>query len=187
MSRHLIYTNLDEAGFLRVVERNIAALNHAVRNIPPERMRMHVCWGNYAGPHHLDIPFAQIASLVVTARPRMLLIEGANARHGHEWAVFRDVVLPDDKVLAPGVIDSTSNAVEHVELIAQRLLRYADVVGRERVVAGTDCGFSTFSGFPTVYPDIVWLKLESLVRGAELASTQLWPRSAARRKSLAEA
>ncbi len=174
MSRHLVYAKLDEKDFLKVVERNIAALNHATRNIPSERMRMHVCWGNYAGPHHLDIPFASIATRVFAVRPRTIVLEGANPRHGHEWAVFRELPLPEDKVLAPGVIDSTSNSVEHPELIAQRLQRYADVLGRERVIAASDCGFSTFSGFPTVFPDIVWLKLESLVEGARLASKRLW-------------
>lgn len=174
MSRHLIYANLDEAAFLRVIERNVAALNHATRNIAPERMRMHLCWGNYAGPHHFDIAFAAIASRVLAARPRMLLIEGANPRHAHEWSVFREVPLPEDKILVPGVIDSTSNYVDHPELVAERLLRYADVVGRDRLAAGSDCGFSTFSGLPTVYPAIAWLKLESLVRGAALASERLW-------------
>jgi 5-methyltetrahydropteroyltriglutamate--homocysteine methyltransferase len=174
MSRHLVYAKLDEAAFLKVVDRNVAALNHATRNIPAERMRMHVCWGNYAGPHHLDIPFERIVSRVLTVRPQTLLIEGANSRHGHEWAVFRAIALPQDKILAPGVIDSTTNGVEHPELIAQRIERYADVVGRERVIASSDCGFSTFSGFPTVFPPIAWLKLEALVEGARLASSRLW-------------
>lgn len=157
MSRHLVYADLAEEDFIRVVECNVAALNHATRNIPAQRMRMHIYWGNYPGPHHFDIPFERIASRAMAARPRTFPIEGANSRHGHEWAVFRDISLADDKILAPGVIDSTSNGVEHPELVAQRLLRYADVVGRERVIAGSDCGFSTFSGFPTVFPDIVWL------------------------------
>jgi 5-methyltetrahydropteroyltriglutamate--homocysteine methyltransferase len=174
MSRHLTYSDLDEQSFLRIVDRNVEALNHATRNIPADRMRMHLCWGNYAGPHHFDIPFASIATRVLKARPQMILMEGANPRHGHDWAVFRDVPLPEDKILAPGVIDSTSNYVEDPEFVAERLLRYADVVGRDRLAAGSDCGFSTFSGVPTVFPDIVWLKLASLVQGAALASKQLW-------------
>ncbi|HWU27304.1 MAG TPA: cobalamin-independent methionine synthase II family protein [Rhizomicrobium sp.] len=176
MSRHLVYANLDEPAFLRIIERNVAALNHATRNISSERLRMHICWGNYAGSHHLDIPFERIVSRVMVAKPQMLLIEGANSRHGHEWAVFEEFSLPEDKILAPGVIDSVSNTVEHPELVAQRLLNYSNVVGRDRVVGGSDCGFSTFSGFPTVYPDIVWLKLASLVEGAKIASSKLWPR-----------
>jgi len=174
MSRHMNYVQLDEPAFMHAVERNIAALNHATRNIPSERLRMHICWGNWQGPHHLDIPFEKIVSRVVRARPQTLLVEGANPRHGHEWAVFREFQLPEDKILAPGVIDSTSNSVEHPDLVAQRLLNYADVVGRDRVVAGTDCGFSTFSGLPQVYPEFVWLKLASLVQGAEIASDKLW-------------
>lgn len=174
MSRHLTYSDLDEQSFLRIVDRNVEALNHATRNIPADRMRMHLCWGNYAGPHHFDIPFAVIAARVLKARPQMILMEGANPRHGHDWAVFRDVPLPEDKILAPGVIDSTSNYVEDPEFVAERLLRYADVVGRDRLAAGSDCGFSTFSGVPTVFPDIVWLKLASLVQGAAIASKQLW-------------
>jgi 5-methyltetrahydropteroyltriglutamate--homocysteine methyltransferase len=174
MSRHLRYTDLDDADFLRIVERNVAVLNHATRDIPAEKMRMHLCWGNYAGPHHLDIPLEKIARAVLGARPQMILLEGANPRHAHEWAVFQDVGLPEDKVLVPGVIDSTSNHVEHPQLVADRLLRYADLVGRDRLAAGSDCGFSTFSEIPTVWPDIVWLKLQSLVDGARIATDRLW-------------
>jgi 5-methyltetrahydropteroyltriglutamate--homocysteine methyltransferase len=181
MSRHLTYADVDDAAFVRIVERNVAVLNHATRNIAPEMMRMHVCWGNYAGPHHQDIDFATIARVVLGARPRMLLIEGANPRHGHDWTVLREVGAPEDKVLVPGVIDSTSNYVEHPGLVAERLLRYADVVGRDRLAAGSDCGFSTFSELPTVWPEIVWLKLQALVEGARRASEQLWPSHALER------
>ena len=174
MSRHLLYADVEDPEFLRIVERNVAALNHATRNIPPEKMRMHLCWGNYPGPHHLDIPLLKIAHIVLSARPRMLLLEGANPRHAHEWAVFEELGLPEDKVLVPGVIDSTSNHVEHPQLVAERLVRYADVVGRDRIAAGSDCGFSTFSEIPTVWPDIVWLKLSSMVEGAQIASKRLW-------------
>jgi 5-methyltetrahydropteroyltriglutamate--homocysteine methyltransferase len=174
MSRHLIYARLDEADFVKIVARNVAALNHATRNIPAEQMRMHICWGNYAGPHHFDIPLPRIASEVLRAKPRILLLEAANPRHAHEWSVFEALQIPDEKILCPGVIESTSNCIEHPELVAQRLIQYARVVGRERVMAGSDCGFSTFSGFPTVYPDIVWKKMEAMVEGARLASKALW-------------
>jgi 5-methyltetrahydropteroyltriglutamate--homocysteine methyltransferase len=174
MSRHLIYARLDEADFVKLVARNVEALNHATRNIPAEKMRMHICWGNYAGPHHFDIPLSRIASEVLRARPSVLLLEAANPRHAHEWNVFEALQIPDEKILCPGVIDSTSNYIEHPELVAQRLIQYARVVGRERVMAGSDCGFSTFSGFPTVYPDIVWKKMEAMVEGARLASKALW-------------
>ena len=174
MSRHLIYARLDEADFVKIVTRNVAALNHATRNIPAEQMRMHVCWGNYAGPHHFDIPLSRIASEVMRAKPGVLLLEAANPRHAHEWSVFEELRIPDEKILCPGVIDSTSNYIEHPELVAQRLIQYASVVGRERVMAGSDCGFSTFSGFPTVYPDIAWKKMEAMVEGARLASKVLW-------------
>ena len=175
MGRHLAFADLSDDDFLRVIDRNVAALNHSLRNIPADRIRMHLCWGNYPGPHHRDIPLAKIADLVLRAKPGFLLLEGANPRHGHEWKVFETVVLPDDKVLVPGVVDSTSNYIEHPELVADRLLRYAGVIGRERLMAGTDCGFSTFSGVPSVFPDIVWRKLESLVAGARIASERLWP------------
>jgi len=179
MGRHIAFQDLDDAGFLKVIDRNVQALNNALCNIPADKVRMHLCWGNYAGPHHRDIPLKAIAERVLRAKPRHILLEGANPRHEHEWAVFKDVALPDDKVLVPGVIDSTSNYIEHPEVVAQRLTRYADVVGRERVMAGSDCGFSTFSGYPTVHPDIVWAKLASMVEGAQIASRSLWGASAA--------
>ena len=152
----------------------IEALNHAVANIPPERMRLHLCWGNYEGPHHLDVPLKVIIGEVFKARPMGLSFEGANPRHEHEWAIFEDIKLPPDKVLIPGVLDTTTNYVEHPELVAQRLVRYASLVGRENVIAGADCGFGTFAGSPMVHPDIVFAKLSSMVQGAQLASRQLW-------------
>ncbi len=142
--------------------------------IAADRMRLHICWGNYAGPHTHDIPLAKMAATLVKVKPRALLVEGANARHGHEWAVWRDVELPDDKVLVPGVIDSTSNIVEHPELVAERIVRYAEIVGKERVIAGTDCGFGTFAGFGAVHPTICWAKLGALAEGAALATERLW-------------
>ena len=174
MGRHLAFAELGDDAFVTIAQRNIAALNEALRNIPADRVRMHLCWGNYPGPHHRDIPLKKIIDVVLTAKPKYLLLEGANPRHEHEWQVFDEHDLPDDKVLVPGVIDSTSNYIEHPDLVAQRLCRYADCVGRERIMAGSDCGFSTFSGFPTVYPEIVWAKLESLIEGARRASDKLW-------------
>lgn len=166
MGRHLAFKDLDEDQFLWIAARNVAALNEATRNIPAERMRMHLCWGNYPGPHHRDIPLDRIIGTVLKARPKYLLLEGANPRHAHEWEVFRSVELPEAKVLIPGVVDSTSNYIEHPDLVAQRIRNYVHLVGTERVMAGTDCGFSTFSGYPTVHPDVVWAKLVSLVEGA---------------------
>jgi len=174
MGRHLAFAELDDDAFIAIARRNITALNEALRNIPADRVRMHLCWGNYPGPHHRDIPLEKIIANVLAAKPKYLLLEGANPRHEHEWQVFESIDLPDDKILVPGVIDSTSNYIEHPEVVAQRICRYADAVGRERVMAGSDCGFSTFSGYPTVYPDIAWAKLESLVEGARRASAQLW-------------
>jgi 5-methyltetrahydropteroyltriglutamate--homocysteine methyltransferase len=152
----------------------IEALNHAVANIPAERMRLHLCWGNYEGPHHLDVPLNDIIGEVFKARPMGLAFEGANPRHEHEWAIFSEVRLPPDKVIIPGVLDTTTNYIEHPELVAQRLVRYAEQVGRENVIAGADCGFGTFAGTPMVHPDIVFAKLRSMVEGASLASRKLW-------------
>jgi 5-methyltetrahydropteroyltriglutamate--homocysteine methyltransferase len=152
----------------------IEALNRAVANIPSDRMRMHLCWGNYEGPHHLDVPLQEIIGEVLKARPMGLSFEGANPRHEHEWAVFEHTRLPDGKVIIPGVLDTTTNYIEHPELVAQRLERYAKLVGRENVIAGADCGFGTFAGTPMVHPDIVFAKLASMVEGAQIASRKLW-------------
>jgi 5-methyltetrahydropteroyltriglutamate--homocysteine methyltransferase len=152
----------------------VDALNHAVADLPADRMRVHLCWGNYEGPHHLDVALREILPEVLKARPMAVSFEGANARHEHEWAVFRDVELPADKVIIPGVLDTTTNYIEHPELVSQRLVRYAELVGREHVMAGSDCGFGTFAGTPMVHPDIVQAKLEAMVEGARLASQQLW-------------
>ena len=151
----------------------IEALNHAVANIPPDRMRLHLCWGNYEGPHHLDVPLVDLLGEVFKARPMGLSFEAANPRHEHEWVIFGDVKLPPDKVIIPGVLDTTTNYIEHPELIAQRLVRYAELVGREQVIAGADCGFGTFAGTPMVHPDIVFAKLGAMVEGARLASRHL--------------
>ena len=175
MSRHLAFPEVSNAEFVRIAEGNVEALNHALRDIPSDRLRLHLCWGNYEGPHHRDIPLREILPVVLRARPQAISLEGANPRHAHEWAVFREVKLPDDKILIPGVLDTTTNFIEHPELIAQRIVRYADVVGRERVMAGSDCGFATFArSQPLVEPEIAWAKLESMAEGARLASRQLW-------------
>ncbi len=174
-ARHNQYQHLDDAAFLRVAERNIAALNHATAAIPPEAMRMHLCWGNYEGPHTHDIPLAKIWAVAMRARPQGLSFEGANPRHAHEWEELREVAIPDDKVLIPGCLNSTTNFVEHPRLIAQRIGNYADLVGRERVIAGADCGFATFAFVDNaVAPSVVWAKLAALAEGARIASDRLW-------------
>ena len=174
-ARHNQYQDLDEKDFLKIADRNVEALNEATRNIAPERMRMHVCWGNYEGPHTHDIPFASLHPVVMKARPAGLLIEGANPAHAHEWEDMKRLGLPDDKVLLPGVIDTTTNFVENPRLVAQRIQNWASAVGKERVIASTDCGFATFAGPNNpVIESIVWEKLKALSAGAALASKQLW-------------
>jgi 5-methyltetrahydropteroyltriglutamate--homocysteine methyltransferase len=175
-ARHNQYQAMTEAEFLRIAARNVDALNAATANIPPEAMRMHICWGNYEGPHTHDIPLASVFDVCMKARPMGFLFEGANPRHEHEWEDLAQAAIPDEKVLIPGVVDSTSNFVEHPKLIAQRICRYADLVGRERVLAGSDCGFGTFARRePTVAPSIVWAKFRAMTEGAEIASSRLWP------------
>jgi 5-methyltetrahydropteroyltriglutamate--homocysteine methyltransferase len=164
-----------QEGFLAAVATRVAAINHATRDIPPEAMRLHLCWGNYEGPHTRDIPLRTIIGEVLKARPAAISFEGANPRHEHEWTVFEDVKLPDGKAIIPGVIDSTTNYVEHPELVAQRIGRYAQLAGRENVLAGTDCGFATFATSGTVDPQVAWAKLAAMAEGARLASQQLWP------------
>jgi 5-methyltetrahydropteroyltriglutamate--homocysteine methyltransferase len=175
MGRHLAFPDLSTPEFLKLAEANVEALNHALRDIPPDHLRLHLCWGNYEGPHHRDIPLKDIIGIVLKARPQAISLEGANPRHEHEWAVFQEVKLPEDKVLIPGVLDSTTNFIEHPELVAQRLVRYAQVVGKENVMAGSDCGFGTFARSNyQVEPDIVWAKLRAMAEGARLASQVLW-------------
>ena len=160
--------------FRKVITTHVEALNHAVRDIPPERMRMHICWASTQGPHHKDVPLKDIVDIVLKGRPQALSFPGANPRHEHEWKVWKDVKLPDGKIIIPGVIDSTSNFVEHPELVADRIVQYARVVGAQNVIAGVDCGFGTFAGRLQVDSKIVWMKLASLAEGARLASKQLW-------------
>jgi 5-methyltetrahydropteroyltriglutamate--homocysteine methyltransferase len=173
MSRAL-YSGVDIEGYRKIIAVNVEALNHAVRELPPDRMRMHVCWGSTLGPHHNDVPLKDIVDIILKARPQAVSFPGANPRHGHEWKVWREVKLPDDKFIIPGVIDSTSNFVEHPELVADRILQYAQAVGRENVLAGVDCGFGTFAGRMQVDTKIVWMKLASLAEGARLASKRQW-------------
>jgi 5-methyltetrahydropteroyltriglutamate--homocysteine methyltransferase len=170
LGRHMMYRDLDEKGFLKRAELHIEAINNALSNVPRNRVRMHICWGNYEGPHTRDIALKAVLPAVLKAKPGALLFEGANPRHAHEWTVWHEVKAPDDLVLIPGCIDSTTNFVEHPDLVAQRLGNYIRAVGKDRVIAGTDCGFSTFAGFGVVEPDITWAKLKSLKEGAERAA-----------------
>ena len=174
MGRHTMYKDRSESDYLGLAERHVEVLNHALRNIPADRIRMHMCWGNYEGPHHHDIPLKVLLPVVAKAKPQALLFEAANPRHAHEWAVFKEVRVPQDKILIPGVITSTTNYIDHPELIAERLVRFAGVVGRERVIAGSDCGFSTFAGFGPVDPDVAFMKFRAMAEGAALASKALW-------------
>jgi 5-methyltetrahydropteroyltriglutamate--homocysteine methyltransferase len=178
MSRHTGFQDLSESEFLGRAAQQVEVLNHAVRNIPADRMRLHLCWGNYEGPHDHDIDVAKILSIVMKAKPQAVSFEAANPRHAHEWAVWREhkAQIPQDKVLIPGVIDSCTNYVEHPELVAQRIGQFAEIVGRERVIAGVDCGFGTFAGVGKIDPDIAFRKLGSLVEGAAIASKRLWAR-----------
>jgi 5-methyltetrahydropteroyltriglutamate--homocysteine methyltransferase len=174
MGRHIQFADLDLAGFREQAALHVEALNLALENVPPEQSRIHLCWGNYEGPHHYDVPLADILDIVFRARPHGISFEAANPRHAHEWRVFEDTPVPDGKVLIPGVIESKTNYLEHPELVAQRIGRYAALVGRENVIAGVDCGFGTWVGQAAVDPGVVWKKLESLAEGARIASADFW-------------
>jgi 5-methyltetrahydropteroyltriglutamate--homocysteine methyltransferase len=176
MGRHTMYRDRTLEEFESLAARHIEVLNHALRNVPAERVRMHVCWGNYEGPHHHDVPMARLLPIVLKAKPQGLLFEAANPRHAHEWGVFKGAKIPEDKILIPGCLSTTTNYIEHPELVAERLERFAQIVGRDRIMAGSDCGFGTFAGFGPVEPDIAYLKLKSLVAGAQIASRRLWAR-----------
>ncbi len=176
MGRHTMYRDRSVEEFLRRAAVHIEVLNHALRNVPADRVRMHVCWGNYEGPHHHDVGLELLLPVITKAKPQALLIEGANPRHAHEWAVFREQRLPDEKILIPGVISSTTNYIEHPLLVAERICRYAELLGRERVIAGSDCGFGTFAGFGPVDPDVTYMKFAALAEGARIASDRLWGR-----------
>ncbi len=174
MGRHIQYAQLDLAEFRKRAGMHVEALNHALAGIAPEQLRMHLCWGNYEGPHHCDVPLADIIDIVFAARPSAISFEAANPRHAHEWTLFERVKLPAGKLLIPGVIESKSNFIEHPELVAQRIGRYARLVGRENVIAGSDCGYGTWVGQAAVDPDVVWAKLAALAEGARIASREFW-------------
>jgi 5-methyltetrahydropteroyltriglutamate--homocysteine methyltransferase len=174
MAHHTSFQDLSEADFLKRAAFHVETLNHALRNVPAEMCRIHICWGNYEGPHDHDIDFAKVAPILVKAKPQALVIEAANPRHAHEWTVWKDIKLPDDKILVAGVLDTSTNYVEHPELVAERLCRFADIVGRERVMAGSDCGFGTFAGYGKLDPDISFKKLHAMAEGAAIASKRLW-------------
>ena len=179
MGRHITFRDASDEEFLRNAEIQIEALNHSLAKVPADRVRMHICLGNYEGPHTRDIPLEKILPVLFKAKPQAFLIEAANPCHEHEWEIWKRYKLPSDKILVPGVLDSTCNYVENPELVAQRIVRFAELVGRERVIAGTDCGFGTFAGFGKVHPAICWRKLKSLSDGAALATKRLWGKSVA--------
>ena len=176
LGRHMMYKGRSDAEYVALIEVHVEVLNHALRNVPPGRVRMHVCWGNYEGPHTHDVEMGVILPTLMKAKPAGLLFETSNPRHQHDWNYFAEMIelIPDEKILIPGVIDSTTNFVEHPRVVAERLEKFAGITGRERVIAGTDCGFSTFAGFGAVDPDIVYAKLGALAEGAALASARLW-------------
>jgi 5-methyltetrahydropteroyltriglutamate--homocysteine methyltransferase len=176
MGRHIQHADLSLPEWRKKAQLHVEVLNHAVANIPPERLRMHLCWGNYEGPHHCDVPLADVIEIVFGASPSAIAIEAANPRHAHEWKLFETVKLPEGKILIPGVIESKSNFIEHPELIAQRIGRYANLVGRENVIAGSDCGFGTWVGQAAVDPDVVWAKMAAMAEGARIASREFWKR-----------
>jgi 5-methyltetrahydropteroyltriglutamate--homocysteine methyltransferase len=176
MARHTGFQDLTETEFLKRAEHQVEAMNHALRNIPAQSLRMHVCWGNYEGPHDHDIPLEKIIGIILRAKPAAIQFEASNPRHAHEWSVWKSVRIPENKILIPGLLMSTSNYVEHPELVAQRICEFADIVGRERIIAGTDCGFGTFAGIGKMDAAISFKKLRALVEGAELASKRLWSR-----------
>ena len=176
MGRHIQYADLSVEEFRKRARLHVEALNHALAAIPPERVRIHLCWGNYEGPHHCDVPLAEIIDIAFTARAQTISFEAANPRHAHEWTLFEQVKLPEGKTIIPGVIESKSNFIEHPELIAQRIARYANLVGRDNVIAGSDCGFGTWVGQAAVDPDVVWAKLSAMAEGARLATKQFWGR-----------
>jgi 5-methyltetrahydropteroyltriglutamate--homocysteine methyltransferase len=178
LGRHTLFKNRSITEYQQLASLHVEVLNHALRNCPADRVRMHICWGNYEGPHHRDVPLEVVLPIALRARPQALLFESANPRHAHEWSVLRASRIPDDKVLIPGVIDSVTNFIEHPLLIAERIEKFAGIVGRERVIAGTDCGFASFAGFGVVDPEITYDKLRALSEGARIASERLWKRAA---------
>ena len=175
LSRHMLFSDLSDAEFLKIADMHVEALNHALQNVPSDRVRVHICWGNYEGPHCCDIDMDTVFPTLMKVDARTILFETSNPRHAHEWTVFRDRrnEIPDDKILMPGVVDTTTNFIEHPEVVAQRVERFADIVGADRVIAGSDCGFGTFAGFGSVDPEIAYAKLATLSEGAALASARV--------------
>ena len=174
MGRHILFRGVDSAAFLKAAEAQVEALNYALENVPAEQTRLHLCWGNYEGPHHHDVDLDEIIDIVLSAKPQAIQFEASNPRHQHEWQTWAKADIPDDKILIPGALDTTTNFIEHPQLVAERIERYANIVGKERVLAGTDCGFGTFAGFGAIHPDIAYAKLASLAEGARIASDRLW-------------
>lgn len=174
MGRHIRFRDEDTATFKKAAQAQVEALNYALQDVPANRVRMHLCWGNYEGPHHHDIDLREIIDIVLAAKPQAIQFEAANPRHQHEWAIWAEAKIPDDKILIPGALDTTTNFIEHPHLVAERIERFSQIVGRERVIAGTDCGFGTFAGFGAVHPDIAYAKLAALAEGARIASAKLW-------------
>ena len=174
MGRHIRFRDVDTATFKKAAQAQVEALNYALQDVPADRVRMHLCWGNYEGPHHHDIDLREIVDIVLAAKPQAIQFEAANPRHQHEWAVWAEAKIPDDKILIPGALDTTTNFIEHPHLVAERIERFSQIVGKERVIAGTDCGFGTFAGFGAVHPDIAYAKLAALAEGARIASVKLW-------------
>ena len=172
LSRHMLFNDLSDSEFIKIADSHMEALNHALKNVPSEKVRIHICWGNYEGPHCCDIDMSKVFGTLMKANAQYILFETSNPRHAHEWTVFRDRKneIPDDKILVPGVVDTTTNFIEHPELVAERINKFVNIVGNERVIAGSDCGFGTFAGFGAVDPDIAFAKLGSLSEGAKLAS-----------------
>ena len=173
LARHMNYKHLSDDEFLKRAERQVEALNYSLKDVPSDQVRMHICWGNYEGPHTFDIPLEKIIPVILKANVKYLLIESSNPRHAHEWKVFENLKLPIDKIIVPGVIDSTSNFVEHPDLVSDRLIQFSKVVPKEQIMAGTDCGFSTFAGFGKVDEKICYEKLKSLVVGTKIASDKI--------------
>ena len=174
LGRHTLFKGRSQEEYQQLAALHVEVLNDALRNCPADRLRMHICWGNYEGPHHHDVPMEVVLPIALKAKPQALLFEASNPRHAHEWTVFRDTSIPDDKILIPGVLDSVTNFIEHPLLVAERIQKFADIVGRDRVIAGTDCGFSTFAGFGAVDPDIAYAKLAAMAEGARVATKRLW-------------
>ncbi|MCY3779647.1 MAG: cobalamin-independent methionine synthase II family protein [Chloroflexi bacterium] len=173
MGRHILFRDVDTAAFKKAAWAQVEALNYALENVPADQVRLHLCWGNYEGPHHHDVDLAEIIDIVLAAKPQAIQFEASNPRHQHEWTTWAEANIPDDKILIPGALDTTTNFIEHPELVAQRIERYSSIVGAERVIAGTDCGFGTFAGFGAIHPDIAYAKLRSLAEGARIASERL--------------